>query len=1382
MAASSRGLPPAPWSPGVGVSSGDSRAGAEVGSERQRSLLPLPLPDYAEYGRKVGLSTRSSRRRSTQRRHHHRLVADVILALNELDSGGPVTPPTPDKLNLMQELAIEHISLSCAAMGRPPSDMRAEDALRELQANTAYGSEEPVTLAPLCVASLSLPAPGSRPQELSDLLGEGGSDIVQQFCDNKILPKQVAEGDMQASGFKRPYLDPHLRDKKVYLEFLRRLLGAGLLDLVGGAEPGEVVAEVGAFAVHKKNGSQRLVIDARASNFYFAEPDAVHLATGSSLALLELPEGSDLWIAAVDIADAFYNMSLPVCLRRFFVLPRFRAHQLSITEVGGTPVRPGDWIYPRLAALPMGWSHALWFCQQVHERAIDGSSLSALTRIVDHRPPPSLEDGAHAEYVDNNLCFSLSESKATRMIEEAAASLGSLGLPLHPIEKSSTFSHQLGWTLDGVGGTVRPRSERIWRLRLATFELIKRGRASGSQVEKLVGHFTFMGLCRRVFLSIFDGVYRFIAQHRYHCRALPAGVARELRWAASLLPMLCADLRSQWLSRAYATDASENGRGVVQKNLPASLISSTAKHSDRWRYCDTYDSNKKIRPRDVVDKNYQHTEHVITESAVASAVSAFPEVPKEVINGTWEVVSSGRWDRKENIVVLEGRALVHALRHALRDSKTFGKRVLFISDNFSSVLALTKGRSSSRGLCRVARQWCAYSLAGAVTPYLRWIPSEWNPADAPSRRAIPIGVRLGFSIDGLPEVGSDPTAWPERRAEEPLADTSWQLEHPPCDAGRGLCRAYHRARRVDTAAPEPVAMSRAHATGKGGGGPARFGSSRGRGGRRFRLARGLPRGEAGQAHGLPYLGTPGPHLPSPELQHERNPPVLHEADGGFPHDPGDRGVAAPCQKGEQPGDGHGPGALHGGGFQEGRARPVREQSDCGLKVRQSDLRQRWHPDAAPCLPCAPCLAFGGAGDDPFSPAMGCRVPVGPPAGSHGHVHDRAVHHALLQRPPSAERALQHQQQANCGARAGDSPQVQERDTAHLGSRPGRPDAPVERDEAHESGRVPVLSHCPPGLEVRHPRRRVCLPVLARSGARSVSVGCLDREAGGAEARPVPTEAPRPDPRQSDPSTRARRVQGSGPLRRGHHGTEMRRKQSGGAAAAEAAPAASSGRHGNPRSTEQNILAAIDDSFAIANSRRSRQIQPQTLLILAGDLSGPTMHLPRFRKHAASGFRFVWQSHSDWNLAQTHVQKLIRGLFLRGTFKGFVMDLEWFTAHYDLERCQIASSAFFHSLIETCRVMQLPWVAFGPTSSHVWPQFLKKRRHRSPIENISSLGVSVQMHVCGFRVPLEMFTKSIQKWSSVRLLTQAVLDLEKSQVIHSLTCQWPIWANLPPTRR
>ena len=31
--------------------------------------------------------------------------------------------------------------------------------------------------------------------------------------------------------------------------------------------------------------------------------------------------------------------------------------------MGGQPVDPNAWVVPRLAALPMGWTHATWRCQ-----------------------------------------------------------------------------------------------------------------------------------------------------------------------------------------------------------------------------------------------------------------------------------------------------------------------------------------------------------------------------------------------------------------------------------------------------------------------------------------------------------------------------------------------------------------------------------------------------------------------------------------------------------------------------------------------------------------------------------------------------------------------------------------------------------------------------------------------------------------------------------------------------------------------------------------------------------------------------------------------------------------------------------------------------------
>ena len=74
----------------------------------------------------------------------------------------------------------------------------------------------------------------------------------------------------------------------------------------------------------------------------------------------------------------------------------------------------------------------------------------------------------------------------------------------------------------------------MWRLRLATLELIKIGRAEGKLIENLVGHFTFAGLLQR-------GSF----------------------WAASLICLVKKDLSAPWSNTVHAADASFWGRGVV---------------------------------------------------------------------------------------------------------------------------------------------------------------------------------------------------------------------------------------------------------------------------------------------------------------------------------------------------------------------------------------------------------------------------------------------------------------------------------------------------------------------------------------------------------------------------------------------------------------------------------------------------------------------------------------------------------------------------------------------------------------------------------------------------------------------------------------------------
>eukprot|EP00969_Alexandrium_andersonii_P198290 8757470-Alexandrium_andersonii.AAC.1 len=52
----------------------------------------------------------------------------------------------------------------------------------------------------------------------------------------------------------------------------------------------------------------------------------------------------------------------------------------------------------------------------------------------------------------------------------------------------------------------------------------------------------------------------------------------------------------------------------------------------------------------------------------------------------------------------------------------------------ATALAVTKGRAAAYDMLQVCRRAGALALASAATFVRRWLPSEWNEADGPSRR------------------------------------------------------------------------------------------------------------------------------------------------------------------------------------------------------------------------------------------------------------------------------------------------------------------------------------------------------------------------------------------------------------------------------------------------------------------------------------------------------------------------------------------------------------------------------------------------------------------------------------------------------------------------
>ena len=120
------------------------------------------------------------------------------------------------------------------------------------------------------------------------------------------------------------YHDPVFRRRPaVYHEVVRSLLARGLVELRRGGLP-----NCGLFCVSKKDGRQRVILDARRVNAGCAPPPPVELVTSEGLSRIEATpprdpgegpdEGCDMWSGQLDVCDFFHRLRLPPDMQHMF--------------------------------------------------------------------------------------------------------------------------------------------------------------------------------------------------------------------------------------------------------------------------------------------------------------------------------------------------------------------------------------------------------------------------------------------------------------------------------------------------------------------------------------------------------------------------------------------------------------------------------------------------------------------------------------------------------------------------------------------------------------------------------------------------------------------------------------------------------------------------------------------------------------------------------------------------------------------------------------------------------------------------------------------------------------------------------------------------------
>ena len=123
-------------------------------------------------------------------------------------------------------------------------------------------------------------------------------------------------------------------------------------------------------------------------------------------------------------------------------------------------------------------------------------------------------------------------------------------------------------------------------------------------------------------------------------------------------------------------------------------------------------------------------------SSSAPPAACFEEVPASLLEQeAWKTVIAGAWKKDEGIVLTEARAAVMSLRRVCRGAGAWHMRHLLLVDNMAVCLSMERSRARHFPLLNQIRKMSALCLGCDVNYGIRWIPSEHNPADLPSRLA-----------------------------------------------------------------------------------------------------------------------------------------------------------------------------------------------------------------------------------------------------------------------------------------------------------------------------------------------------------------------------------------------------------------------------------------------------------------------------------------------------------------------------------------------------------------------------------------------------------------------------------------------------------------------
>ncbi len=778
-------------------------------SAHRRHGDPFPLP---RHGRPMTASQLTRRVDASYGALNH-LAAAVF----------DVTKSQDLPLTFVQTWMMKDLHRRVNAYGDKPVDLDENQALHDLTSNANLYNQEAMNIAEYDINEIKILQRRLTPLSAKELAPLEARSYLEHFELLVERSPQELEALRQTDELVKPHWDERLKQSKVRrMELYKRLFDCGLLTFRRREK-----ARVGMFTVRKKGNrqgnTQRLIVDCRQANHLMRRPPTTRLATPSGLAMLDLTNESLVdagfsvedfskghispSLETGDVGDCFCNFAIKEACSwfstgDFLTTDEMDEHGMMVHEIYDddmgydTPINSGEKLFICFGGMPMGWSWALYFAQEIIcEQCIKACEETPDRLIRDKHPPPKVEPEhpALGIYVDNVHAFggtSQDSELAMRKIQEHFSSLG-IPFDVDSVSGDATVD-TLGMTFDFSGGkvVVRAKRDRTWRLWGAIRAVLRRRRISGDCLRVLIGHINFHFLLARPLLSTLSACYAFASNHIGNRFPMWPAVRKELKIVLGLLFTVERDLSSRVNSTVHVGDSSDRGFGLMATQADSRHVKHELRHQEKWRFLvsrephfpsvgngspdqclqdDASDSFRGSAPDAGVGTRTRYGLELQQKLQEAERTTIFPglqrkdrsqekptpttilqvhsipEVSERWSDPTrWDLIASGPWERlDEHINVKEARVALMSLRRLSRSVANMNSTCLTLCDNLVSVMMFEKGRSGVGVLNTLCKRSAAYQIGANIIWRLRHIKSECNVADGPSRQwgaDVPRGV------------------------------------------------------------------------------------------------------------------------------------------------------------------------------------------------------------------------------------------------------------------------------------------------------------------------------------------------------------------------------------------------------------------------------------------------------------------------------------------------------------------------------------------------------------------------------------------------------------------------------------------------------------------